>query len=148
MNQIEFVFALIEKWPEKLSNTHVVQKLFTDYLHYCHFKDVQPEYKHNLTSFIEKRKYEEKPVATRHDIYRAAQVQLLDEMLFLKNDDDFVQELFDTLRVGFLNKSIGDTQTAQLSLDIIKGYLDRYDEDETIDAKLINQDVKWDSLVG
>ena len=84
MTGIQFTFTLLEHWPEKVKrgSDKDVTKLYTSYINFCISNDLLSESVSNLVLFIESQM----PLSTRHDIYRAAQVQLLDELLFLSDE--------------------------------------------------------------
>lgn len=145
MNPIEFMFVLLNKWHDKVAygSTDDVKKVYSDYSDYCLVNGLSPQKEENLIDFIEKCKYEELPLATRHDIYRAAQVQLLSELSFLREDSGFVREFIEVLRSG-----VSDVNRIEGILDVINNYLDRYEDDKSIDDKLTKHQIKWDSSVG
>lgn len=145
MNQIEFMFVLLNKWYDKVAygSTDDVKKMYSDYCDYCSSKCLISEKEENLIYYIEKCKYEELPISTRHDIYRAAQVALLDEMTSLRYDKNFARESIELLSSG-----IHDVSKLEALLFIIRSYLDHAEEDDSIDVKLKNHKVKWDSSVG
>lgn len=145
MNQIEFMFVLLNKWYDKVAygSTDDVKKMYSNYLGYCLRQGCRPEREENLIDFIEKCKYDELPISSRHDIYRAAQVQLLSELSFLREDSDFVRRCIEVLRSG-----TSDVNRLEGVLDIINDHLDHYEDDKSIDTKLKNHKVRWDSSVG
>lgn len=151
MNQIEFMFVLLNKWYDKVAygTTDDVKKVYSDYSDYCLVNGLSPQSEENLVSFIEKCKYEELPLATRHDIYRAAQTQLLIELMSLQDDPGFVREFNEVVSAGLTNRNSIEHSPLESALHIIYLHLaDCYDEDESIDTKLKNHKVKWDSSVG
>lgn len=139
------MFLLLNKWHDKVAygSTDDAEKMYSNYLDYCFRQGRRPEKEENLIDFIEKCKHDELPISSRHDIYRAAQVQLLSELLFLREDSGFVREFIEVLRSG-----IHDMSRLEALLFIIRSYLDHYEDDKSIDDKLKNQNVKWDSSAG
>ena len=139
------MFVLLNKWHDKVvyGSTDDVKKTYSNYIDYCLRRGLRPEKEENLIDFIEKCKYDELPISSRHDIYRAAQVQLLSELSFLREDNDFVREFIEVTRSG-----VSDVNKLGGVLDIINNYLDRYEDDKSIDEKLTKHQIKWDSSVG
>lgn len=139
------MFVLLNKWYDKVAygSTDDTKKMYSNYLDYCFRQGRRPEKEENLIDFIEKCKHDELPVSLRHDIYRAAQVQLLSELSFLREDNDFVREFIEVTRSG-----VSDVNKLGGILDVINNYLDRYEDDKSIDEKLTKHQIKWDSSVG
>lgn len=139
------MFVLLNEWHDKVAygSTDDVKKLYSDYFDYCLRQRLQPEKEKNLIDFIEKCKHDEPPISSHHDIYRAAQVQLLEELSFLREDNLFVREFIEVLRSG-----VSDVNRIGGILDVIKNYLDHYEDDKSIDDKLTKHQIKWDSSVG
>lgn len=139
------MFLLLNKWHDKVAygSTDDVKKLYSNYFDYCLRQRLQPDKEENLIDFIEKCKHDELPISSRHDIYRAAQVQLLSELSFLREDSGFVREFIEVTRSG-----VSDVNRLGGVLDVINNYLDRYEDDKSIDEKLTKHQIKWDSSVG
>ena len=151
MNQIEFMFVLLNKWYDKVAYGSItdVKKVYSDYSDYCLVNGLSPQSEENLVSFIEKCKYDELPIATRHDIYRAAQKQLLIELMSLQNNPSFVRDFDDVVSAELTNRNSIEHSPLESALHVIYLHLaDCYDEDKSIDTKLKNLKVRWDSSVG
>ena len=132
MTGIQFTFTLLERWPEKVKqgSEKDVTKLYTSYINFCISNDLLSESVSNLVLFIESQM----PLSTRHDIYLAAQVQLLDELLLLRDEP-----------IGAL---IAASSNPNEVLGLIHSRLDVFEDDNDIDIKLKNKGIKWDSSAG
>ena len=132
MTGIQFTFTLLEHWPEKVKqgSEKDVTELYTSYINFCISNDLPSESVSNLVLFIESQM----PLSTRHDIYRAAQVQLLDELLLLRDEP--------------IGAMIAASSNPNEVLGLIHNRLDVFEDDNVIDIKLKNKGIKWDSSAG
>lgn len=154
MDKIEFILTLNEVWPDKLGlgqhhnseevnrmSKECIQLMFEEYIQHCSKRQLNSEDKQILIAYIEMRKYEEMPIATRHDIYRAAQEQLLGELLFLKEDEYFVHRLNEIIQAGVFSRRTSHTSSV---LQLIHDYLNHAEDDKSIDHKLTHLKVKYE----
>lgn len=132
MTGIQFTFTLLEHWPEKVKqgSEKDVTKLYGSYINFCISNGLLSENVSNLVLFIESQM----PPSTRHDIYRAAQVQLLDELLLLG------EELSGAI--------IAASSNPNELLGLIHNRLDVFEDNSEIDIKLKNKGIRWDSSAG